>query len=120
MAELNFGNTINKETKNQILSISKKIITSPSIKKHFSSELRVLCEKEIFSNDGGIFKPDRIVFDKNQVATIIDYKTGQKSRKDVLQIENYKKLLQKMGFKVRETVLVYVNKQHNDIDIVVS
>ena len=118
--DLDLNQVINKETKNQILSISKKIVTSRTIKKHFSPEVRALCEKEIFSSDGRIFKPDRIVFDKNQVATIIDYKTGQKSRKDVLQIENYKKLLQKMGFKVRETVLVYVNNQHNDIDIVVS
>ncbi|RZP06298.1 MAG: hypothetical protein EVA42_03905 [Flavobacteriales bacterium] len=118
--DLDLNQTINKEIKNQILSISKKIVTSPSIKKHFSPELRVLCEKEIFSNDGRIFKPDRIVFDKNQVATVIDYKTGQKSRRDVLQIENYKKLLQKMGYKVRETILVYVNNQYNDIEIVVD
>ena len=117
---LDLNQAINKEIKNQILSISKKIVTSPSIKKYFSPEFRVLCEKEIFSSDGQIFKPDRIVFDKNQYATIIDYKTGQKSRKDVLQIEKYKKLLKKMGYKVRETVLVYINNQYNDVKIVVG
>ena len=65
--------------------------------------------------------PIELFLTKNQYATIIDYKTGQKSRKDVLQIEKYKKKTsQKMGYKVRETVLVYVNNQHNDVKIVVG
>ena len=56
----------------------------------------------------------------NDILSVDSHDQESVVRKDVLQIENYKKLLQKMGFKVRETVLVYVNNQHNDIDIVVS
>ena len=56
-----------------------------------------------------IIKPDRLVFLEPNRVVIIDYKTGEKTKKDKQQILKYQKTLEKMGYKVEASILVYVN-----------
>jgi ATP-dependent exoDNAse (exonuclease V) beta subunit len=111
-------NFIDLEVKKQILSVSKQLINHPNIKKHFLSNNSVVCEKEIFVDNGKPIRPDRIVFNENKQIVIIDYKTGERSNKDENQIKKYRQILSKMGYKVNKTVLIYVSANNNDIDIV--
>ena len=111
-------NFIDLEVKKQILSVSKQLINHPNLKKHFLSNNSVVCEKEIFVDNGKPIRPDRIVFNENKQIVIIDYKTGERSNKDENQIKKYRQILSKMGYKVNKTVLIYVSANNNDIDIV--
>ena len=111
-------NFIDLEVKKQILSVSKQLINHPNLKKHFLSNNSVVCEKEIFVDNGKPIRPDRIVFNENKQIDIIDYKTGERSNKDENQIKKYRQILSKMGYKVNKTVLIYVSANNNDIDIV--
>jgi RecB family exonuclease len=39
---------------------------------------------------------------------IVDYKTGEKTKKDQQQVLKYQKTLEKMGYKVEALILVYI------------
>ena len=57
------------------------------------------------------------MFDKNQKATIIDYKTGEPRKSDLRQVEKYKLTLQKMGINVEKALLVYVGSSIEVISV---
>ncbi|MDC0378268.1 UvrD-helicase domain-containing protein [Flavobacteriaceae bacterium] len=113
--ELKLSRSVDKTIKNKVIKLSKSVIEHPDLNEYFSKSNLVYCEQEIFTESKKIIKPDRLVFlDSNRVV-IIDYKTGEKSKKDQKQILKYQKTLEKMGFKLEASVLVYVE---NTIDIV--
>ena len=113
--ELKLSRSVDKTIKNKVIKLSKSVIEHPDLKEYFSKSNLVYCEQEIFTESNKIIKPDRLVFlDSNRVV-IIDYKTGEKSKKDQKQILKYQKTLENMGFKLEASLLVYVE---NTIDIV--
>ena len=113
--ELKLSRSVDKTIKNKVIKLSKSVIEHSDLKEYFSKSNLVYCEQEIFTESNKIIKPDRLVFlDSNRVV-IIDYKTGEKSKKDQKQILKYQKTLENMGFKLEASVLVYVE---NTIDIV--
>lgn len=76
----------------------------------FSEDWEVMNEKEIMISENGeskIYRPDRIL-KKKDVYKIVDFKTGEESKKNDQQIENYKNILEKMGKKVEKTQLIYL------------
>jgi hypothetical protein len=111
-------NFIDLETKKQILSVSKQLINHPNLKQYFLSNNSVVCEKEIFVDNGNPIRPDRLVFNQNKQIVIIDYKTGERSNKDENQIKKYRQILSKMGYKLNKTVLIYVSSNNNTISVV--
>ena len=113
--ELKLSRSVDKTIKNKVIKLSKSVIEHPDLNEYFSKSNLVYCEQEIFTESKKIIKPDRLVFlDSNRVV-IIDYKTGEKSKKDQKQILKYQKTLENMGFKLEASLLVYVE---NTIDIV--
>ena len=113
--ELKLSRSVDKTIKNKVIKLSKSVIEHPDLNEYFSKSNLVYCEQEIFTESNKIIKPDRLVFlDSNRVV-IIDYKTGEKSKKDQKQILKYQKTLENMGFKLEASLLVYVE---NTIDIV--
>ena len=111
-------NFIDLEAKKQTLSVSKQLINHPNLKQYFLSNNSVVCEKEIFVDNGKTIRPDRIVFNQNKQIVIIDYKTGERSNKDENQIKKYRQILSKMGYKLNKTVLIYVSSNNNTISVV--
>ena len=107
--ELKLSNSVDKSIKKQVFKLSKKIIEHPDLKEYFSKNNPVLCEQEVFMESNKIIKPDRLVFLEPNRVVIIDYKTGEKTKKDKQQILKYQKTLEKMGYKVEASILVYVN-----------
>ena len=92
-----------------LLSTLNAIVDHPLLALYFSSGLDVYNEREIMTSTGKIIIPDRLVVFKDSTAVIIDYKTGDSYDKHEAQLENYSKIIEKMGFKVTKKILVYIN-----------
>jgi ATP-dependent exoDNAse (exonuclease V) beta subunit len=54
-------------------------------------------------------RPDRIVFENDKV-TLIDYKTGNKSPAYAIQLAEYERTLEQMGYEVENKIIVYINQ----------
>lgn len=86
------------------------VVNHPKLKDLFLENLHILNEQEILTTDGQSLRPDRIIIDGNQ-ATIIDYKTGNPSPKHKEQIANYADILKAMGFKIKQSIIVYIDQK---------
>ena len=106
--ELICSKSVDKNIKNKVLDFSKKVIEHPDLKRYFSKTNTVYCEQEIFTESKKIIKPDRLVFLSSNRVVIVDYKTGEKTKKDQQQVLKYQKTLEKMGYKVEALILVYI------------
>ena len=98
--------------KNQFNRLKKQLpilLESQQISKYFTSNWKVKTEKEILLETGETYVPDRLVFDGNKVV-VIDYKTGDEDPKHKKQIINYANTLEKMGYEVLSTDLIYTKK----------
>ena len=109
--------SISKNYVTKIFNMAKKVINKSNLKTFFTKEYKIACEKEIFNENKEILIPDRIMFDKNQTATIMDYKTGEPRKSDLNQVEKYKLTLQKMGIDVDKALLVYVGSSIEVISV---
>lgn len=103
-------NAINKLYQSSIISkdkitfykdIIEKKIKNKNVAKWFDGSYDVITESEIISQkDKRLYRPDRIMFNKDKSETIIvDYKFGKKEEKAYInQIQNYAKLLSDMKY----------------------
>ena len=101
----------------KIFNMAKKVINKRDLKNFFTRDYEIICEKEIFNENKEILIPDRIMFDNNQKATIIDYKTGEPRKSDLMQVGKYKFTLQKMGINVNKALLIYVGSSIEVISV---
>lgn len=74
------------------------------------NEGKHIVEKEIITNDGSSYRPDRIINYKNN-NYLIDFKTGQPVDKDKTQLKNYEKLLGSVNIRNIESWLIYCNSR---------
>ena len=86
------------------------IIALPQLKPYFELGVVVKNESEIITEEGLFFRPDRVVI-QNSIATVIDYKTGGEKSSHKKQVIEYADLLTKMGYTVKEKLLVYIEEQ---------
>ncbi|HWR99079.1 MAG TPA: 3'-5' exonuclease, partial [Prolixibacteraceae bacterium] len=75
----------------------------------FSEQWKVLNERDILRAGESKHRPDRILLKDNH-AVVIDYKTGEKSEKDIRQMKGYLADLRKMGYTVCEGNIWYLQK----------
>ena len=54
-------------------------------------------------------KPDRVVI-KDNMAYLLDYKTGEKHHKHKVQIEEYELALREMNYSVAKKALIYIGE----------
>ncbi|SIQ36147.1 ATP-dependent exoDNAse (exonuclease V) beta subunit (contains helicase and exonuclease domains) [Chryseobacterium sp. RU37D] len=76
----------------------------------FDEKWEVMNEKNIMIFENGesnVYRPDRIL-KSSEGYIIVDFKTGEENIKNERQIENYKKILEKLGRKVLKTQLIYL------------
>ncbi|CAL2058183.1 UvrD-helicase domain-containing protein [Tenacibaculum sp. 190524A05c] len=93
-----------KTIKNLVFSV----VEHASLNKFFSEEVKVYNEKELLTVNNSIIIPDRLVI-KDNLTTIIDYKTGAESHTHINQLRLYENELQNLGFKIEKKILVYIN-----------
>ena len=85
------------------------VVHHPALKSFFDQELTVYTEREILTDHHQIVIPDRIVINNQNMATILDYKTGASSKAHHKQLVTYEKAVQVLGFSVQKKLLVYIN-----------
>lgn len=99
-----------KSTELEELSLKiNSILSDPLLKDYFLESMESKNEKELITAKGELLRPDRIVFDKNEVV-VIDYKTGrQNTKKYIQQMDRYEKALHDMGYSGIRKLLVYID-----------
>jgi ATP-dependent exoDNAse (exonuclease V) beta subunit len=107
-------------TENQKAEISQtitSIVTHSEISVFFQKENRAYNEKAILLKGGNSIKPDRIVFESDNLVALLDYKTGQFLPKHKIQLENYQNALEEMGFKVNKKTLLYIGEEMEIVNL---
>ncbi len=94
--------------KEYVLKTIYEIVNHQDLSLFFSNEHKILNEKTIIQKEGNLVIPDRMVLTKQNEIYLLDYKTGTHQTKYQLQLENYQKAIEKMGFKVTKKALVYI------------
>lgn len=116
---------ITQSIENGLITIGQKgivyktihdIVTHSELEDCFSDENEVLNEQSIIQKEGNTIKPDRIVLRKNGNVLLLDYKTGTHNSKYQLQLENYQKAIERMGYKVVKKALVYIGSEINVVN----
>lgn len=89
------------------ISKVKNVLSHPELSDLLTRTVSHLNEKSIIGTDGKTYRPDKLMFNGNQVV-IIDYKfTAQESENHVAQILNYKNLIEAMGYNEVKPYLFY-------------
>lgn len=96
---------------NLITDLVYNIVNHKDLKLYFDAESTIFTEKELITVDKQILIPDRLIFDKNNKVSILDYKTGNPEKKHHLQINNYAIAIEKMKLKVSDKILVYIDQE---------
>ncbi|WP_299015752.1 UvrD-helicase domain-containing protein [uncultured Polaribacter sp.] len=108
---------IEKEDLEFIKRIVLAVVNHPQLKKYYTEEVLTYNEREIVDVDNQIIIPDRLVFNQDKELTIIDYKTGASSKEHHQQLLKYEKVLNTMGFVVKEKLLLYLGKELEIVEV---
>ncbi|WP_113651560.1 UvrD-helicase domain-containing protein [Pedobacter namyangjuensis] len=83
------------------------VLSHPELSALLSQNADQINEKSIIGIDGKTYRPDKLVLNGKQVS-IIDYKfTAEESQNHVAQINNYKNLIEAMGYENVKPYLFY-------------
>jgi ATP-dependent exoDNAse (exonuclease V) beta subunit len=93
-----------------VLKTILSIVEHESLSNHFVEGSQVLNEQTIIQKEARTIKPDRMVVTPENKVFLLDYKTGASNPKYKMQLENYQKAIEDMGYKVIQKVLVYIAK----------
>jgi ATP-dependent exoDNAse (exonuclease V) beta subunit len=99
------------DQKDMVLKTIQEIVNHSELSICFEEGNEVLNEQTIIQKEGKTIKPDRMVLTKNKDVFLLDYKTGLHNPKYQLQLENYKKAIELMGYKVVKKSLIYIGQQ---------
>jgi hypothetical protein len=102
---------INEEDSKAIHTTILEIVENKKVAFFFSEEVTVFNEREIVAIDNQIIIPDRLVFNLDNKAIIIDYKTGKPSKSHHQQLLKYEQVLKTMDFDVVKKILIYINDE---------
>ena len=99
---------IEKESFPKISKIIKNTLSLNPLNKIWN-EGRHIVEREIITEDGISYRPDRIIL-KSETTYLFDFKTGEEKKVDEDQLLNYKNLLKQLKFKNIKCFLLYTDK----------
>lgn len=107
--------TINAEQEKSLKPLVEQIVQHPELKNYYNNpEHTIYNERDIITKTGITYRPDRVVINKHNEVTIIDYKTGRIDKKHAQQLQLYQDVLEEMNFTVEKKILIYTN---NDITV---
>jgi CRISPR/Cas system-associated exonuclease Cas4 (RecB family) len=78
---------------------------------YFQEGRAILNERDIISENGLLLRPDRMIFENKEV-TVIDYKTGKREISHREQIELYGRVLESMGYTLKNAILIYIEENN--------
>ena len=92
------------------------VLKNPKIEPYFLPGLKIKNEAEILLQNGRVIRPDRLVFYEDKIS-IIDFKTGTPNKEHKAQILEYKSHIENLGYLVKESILIYINKEPVELEI---
>ena len=101
---------IKEQEKEEVKAIIKKVIYHPDLNHFYEFGFEVLNERDLLMANGTTQRPDRVVI-KNNHATIIDYKTGERNAKYHNQLNTYAESFLNMGYIIDQKIIVYINTE---------
>lgn len=101
---------IQKNEAEEIRKLILEIINHSDLKYYFSEDYKSINERDFINELGEVYRPDRISYREN-IYTIIDYKTGSIQEEHVNQVNSYAENLSKNGFEIKEKLLVYIGDE---------
>lgn len=93
----------------EVRKLIENVLMHPELKQYYEPGIKVKTEADIIDVSGDTYRPDRIVFDHNELV-IIDYKTGGHEPSHSKQIGRYATLLREMGYQKIKPLLVYIGE----------
>ncbi|TAI47698.1 UvrD-helicase domain-containing protein [Flagellimonas allohymeniacidonis] len=112
--ELKSTGQIQGEEGKMISNLVHNTVHHPLLKEYFTSSYTIYNEREILTQGGSPLRPDRIAIQKNE-ATLIDFKTGKVDPKHKAQLERYGDAIKSMGFSIKNSIIVYIDKEVNPL-----
>nr|WP_321221428.1 UvrD-helicase domain-containing protein [uncultured Psychroserpens sp.] len=100
---------INTNQQGELQNIIKLIVNHDQLQLYFNDTHIIHNERDILSKTGKILRPDRVVVNSHNQATIIDYKTGLQNSKHKEQLFDYQLVLEEIGYEVIKKILIYIN-----------
>ncbi|MEH6764340.1 MAG: UvrD-helicase domain-containing protein [Aequorivita antarctica] len=110
LMELKERAIIPKEDFESLQKTISQIIQHTDLKKLFDGTDKVYNERSIITKDGLVLRPDRINMSVENIAVIVDYKTGSPMIWHSDQLTDYANALGEMGFTVSKKILIYSNE----------
>lgn len=105
-----FG-VIDADESHEIKNLLHHVIGHAAVKPYFQKGLFVKMEADILDHEKNrVLRPDRVVL-LNNILTIIDYKTGEKKKEHIRQLEGYAAVFFRMGYQHIEKRLIYLNDE---------
>ena len=96
---------------NELKEKITSLLAQQPYKDWFSGKYEIRNETSILKKEG-ISRPDRVMRDKNNVVTVVDYKFGKvRNNKYSKQVSNYMDLLKEMGYKDVKGYIWYINNE---------
>jgi ATP-dependent helicase/nuclease subunit A len=118
--QLYFEGLVNEEEKQHLEKEISQVLSKKEIAEFFSSEYKVMSEREIILPSGEMLRPDRVLI-KDNAAIVIDFKTGKENKSHEKQLIRYADVLLQMGYEPVTRYLVYLSdskvKQVAEADI---
>jgi len=102
--------SITKKEKDDIERRIQVVLNNSRYAPYFEKGRKILSEKDIMLSNGSqtqIFRPDRLV-EMEDGWVIIDFKTGEEKEIYADQVNNYKEILQRLGWKISGTEIIYI------------
>ena len=91
----------------EIEQLALSVLSQPDLRLILDKPFYILSEQTIVNSEGNSYRPDKVLIGENEVI-IIDFKfTGEPKPQHYNQVEEYKNLLQEMGYKNIQGYLYY-------------
>ncbi|EAR13871.1 ATP-dependent helicase [Polaribacter irgensii 23-P] len=104
----------------QLVEIKSKIyaiVNHPKLTPYYAADVVVFNEREIVDVDNQVIIPDRLVFNRKNEVTIIDYKTGNPTNDHKQQLLKYERVLKSMHFIIDKKILIYRNEKIDVVEV---
>lgn len=117
LQEMLVNGLIDSKQQKELNVMIDEILNNSEISRFFDPAFTVRNEPEILTPEGVLYRPDRILI-QNDLATIIDYKTGKQRAEHKDQVLKYAGLLSEMNYKVDGAYLLYLEGQPEVVKVI--
>ena len=97
-------------TPEKVRKIIGAVLSDKDLIPYYTGHIKVFNERGIMDENNQVYIPDRMVELSGGDWVIIDYKTGSPDPAHRKQLKQYAGILRRMGKKVKESLLVYLNE----------